>query len=44
MALEKQTSDFAISIEEAMASNVARPSMNHWAWLPSSTRPLGGAN
>jgi hypothetical protein len=40
---KEQTSDFASSIEEAIASNAARPSTNHWAWLPSSVKPLGGA-
>ena len=40
---KEKTSDFASSIEEAIASNAARPSTNHWAWLPSSVKPLGGA-
>jgi len=31
-------------MEEAIASNVARPSMNHCTTLPSSVKPLGGAN
>lgn len=37
------TSDLASSIEEAIASKAALPSTNHWAWLPSSVIPLGGA-
>lgn len=40
---KEHTSDFASSIAEAIASNAARPSMNHWARLPSSVKPLGGA-
>lgn len=39
------TSDFAFSIDEAIASNATCPSTNHWAWLPSSVKvkPLCGA-
>ena len=39
-----QTSDLAFSMASAMAAKAAPPSTNHWAWLPSSVKPLGGAN
>lgn len=39
----EHTVDFAPSIAKEIASNAARPSMNHWTWLPSSVKPRGGA-
>lgn len=38
------TSVLARSMDEAIDSNAAFPSMNHWARLPSSASPLVGAN
>lgn len=40
---KRWTSDFAPSMEEAIALKAACPSINHWTWLPSSVNPLGGA-
>lgn len=39
-----KTSALARSMDEAIDSSAAFPSINHWAKLPSSASPLVGAN